>query len=67
MTTMNDPQTLRKADCQHCGGPLARGKEHIPQACIEILKWKLDESERERLVAQETVKWLEKNHASAVR
>lgn len=52
--------SVRIADdmlCHDCGGPLS-GKPHIPKACIEILKWKVEESERELRVAEETVAWL---------
>lgn len=51
-------------DCPECAGP-TNGRPHTPRICVAILKWKLEESERERLIAEGTVEWVRKNPENA--
>lgn len=46
--------------CPECGAP-TDGRPHSPRICVGILKWRLKESERERLIAEGTVEWIRKN------
>lgn len=46
--------------CSDCESPVA-GAPHTPKICVEMLKWKLSESERERRIAEGTMEWLKKN------
>lgn len=52
------------APCPDCGSPVA-GSPHTPRICVELLKWKLDESERERRIAEGTVEWITKTPENA--
>jgi hypothetical protein len=52
-------KSLSQKLCPECGGP-ANGRPHTPRICVAILKWKLEESERERRVAESAADWLKK-------
>lgn len=45
--------------CPECRGPM-NGRPHTPRICVAILKWRLEESERERRVAEAAADWLKK-------
>lgn len=47
------------ASCPDCGSPVT-GSPHTPRVCVELLKLKLDESERELRIAEGTVEWIVK-------
>lgn len=53
-----------RGNCPECGGAVA-AIEHTPRVCVEILRWRLEESERERRVAEGTVEWLRKQAGGA--
>lgn len=45
--------------CPDCKSPVV-GPPHTARICMELLRRKLDESERERRISEGTVEWLVK-------